>query len=37
MKLNVSQVAPEVGFKDPAHFSRSFHQEFGVSPSEIRK
>ncbi len=35
--LNISQVALEVGFKDLAHFSRSFHQEFGVSPSEIRK
>ena len=33
--FNVSQVAYEVGFKDPAYFSRSFSKEFGVSPSEL--
>ncbi|MBI5917300.1 MAG: response regulator, partial [Bacteroidetes bacterium] len=35
--LNISQVALEVGFKDLGHFSRSFHQEFGISPSEWRR
>lgn len=34
--LTVSEVAYQVGFKDPAHFSRSFSQQFGVVPSEIR-
>ncbi|MCB0587616.1 MAG: helix-turn-helix domain-containing protein [Phaeodactylibacter sp.] len=35
--LSVSQVAVEVGFKHLPHFSRSFQQEFGVKPSEMRK
>ena len=29
---NVSQVAYQVGFKDPAYFSRCFREMFGVSP-----
>ena len=32
--LNVSEVAYEVGFKDPSYFSRTFRNEFGVSPTE---
>lgn len=35
--LNVSEVAYEVGFKDLSYFSRSFSEEFGISPSETRK
>jgi len=35
--LNVTQVAFEVGFKDLSHFSYSFKQEYGISPSEIIK
>jgi signal transduction histidine kinase/ligand-binding sensor domain-containing protein/CheY-like chemotaxis protein len=35
--LSVSQVALEVGFKYLGHFSRSFQQEFGANPSEMRK
>jgi len=35
--LNVSEIAYEVGFDDPNYFSRTFSQEFGVAPSEIRK
>ena len=35
--LSVSQIALEVGFRHLAHFSRSFQQEFGVNPSEVRK
>ncbi|MCA9543074.1 MAG: AraC family transcriptional regulator, partial [Myxococcales bacterium] len=31
----VWQVAAEVGFPDPFHFSRAFHQHFGVRPSTI--
>lgn len=34
--LNVSEVAYEVGFSDPAYFSRTFKEEFGMSPSEAR-
>ena len=30
----VSEIAYQVGFKSPAHFSRLFHQVFGVSPSQ---
>ncbi|MGD1892825.1 MAG: response regulator [Cyclobacteriaceae bacterium] len=35
--LNVSEVAYEVGFQDPAYFSRTFTQEFGVSPTSFLK
>lgn len=32
--LTVTQVAYEVGFKDPAYFSRLFTKEFGISPNK---
>lgn len=35
--LNVSEVAYEVGFTDPNHFSRVFSQEFKSPPSAMRK
>ncbi|MCB0563312.1 MAG: response regulator [Phaeodactylibacter sp.] len=35
--LNISQIAYEVGFNDPNYFSRSFLQEFGTTPSSVRK
>ncbi len=35
--LRVSEVAFEVGFKDAAHFTRAFSEEFGASPMEMRK
>ncbi|MCB0557544.1 MAG: response regulator [Lewinellaceae bacterium] len=35
--LNISQIAYDVGFNDPNYFSRSFLQEFGVSPSSVRR
>jgi len=35
--LNVSEVSFEVGFKNPAHFSTSFYEEFGIRPSELTK
>jgi AraC-like DNA-binding protein len=35
--LNVSEIAYEVGFDDPNYFSRTFSQEFGVAPSDVRK
>lgn len=34
--LHVSEVAYEVGFKDPAYFNRTFKKEFGANPSETR-
>ena len=34
---NISQIAYEVGFKDPKYFSRTFTEEFGVSPKLARK
>jgi len=32
----ITQIAFESGFEDVSHFSRSFKQKFGVSPSEFR-
>ena len=34
---NVSEIAYEVGFKELAYFSRCFSEEYGISPSQIRK
>ncbi|MCB0630946.1 MAG: helix-turn-helix domain-containing protein [Lewinella sp.] len=34
--LNVSEVAYQVGFSNPAYFSRSFQKEFGITPSACR-
>ena len=36
-KLNVSEVAFEVGFNDPKYFSRLFSETYGQAPSEFRK
>ncbi|MBN8684900.1 MAG: response regulator [Chitinophagales bacterium] len=35
--LSVSEIAYQVGFEDPNYFSRTFSQEFGQAPSEMRK
>jgi AraC-like DNA-binding protein len=35
--LTVSEIAYDVGFDDPNYFSRTFSQEFGAAPSEMRK
>ncbi len=35
--LTVSEIAYEVGFRDPNYFSRTFTEEFGTPPSETRK
>jgi len=35
--LNVSEVAYDVGFKDPRYFSRLFNDEFGMPPSKTGK
>jgi signal transduction histidine kinase/DNA-binding response OmpR family regulator/ligand-binding sensor domain-containing protein len=34
--LSVSEIGYQVGFNDPAWFSRVFKEEFGVSPTETR-
>ncbi len=35
--LTISEIAYEIGFTDPNYFSRTFQQEFGVSPRDFRK
>jgi len=35
--LNISEIAYEVGFSDPAFFSRAFREKFGQSPTEVRE
>ncbi len=35
-ELNVSEVAYDTGFKNPAHFSRVYSEEFGIAPSKAR-
>ena len=34
--LTIQQVAQNVGYNDPFHFSRSFKQTFGITPTEYR-
>jgi AraC-like DNA-binding protein len=34
-KMNVSEIAWEVGFKNPSSFSKSFKKQFGKSPSQF--
>lgn len=34
--MTIAQVAELVGYNDPFHFSKSFKQTFGVSPTEVR-
>jgi signal transduction histidine kinase/DNA-binding response OmpR family regulator/ligand-binding sensor domain-containing protein len=33
----ISEIAYSVGFSTPAHFSKCFHEQFGRTPSEVRK
>ncbi|MFN7117903.1 MAG: response regulator [Saprospiraceae bacterium] len=35
--FNISQVAYEVGFRDPKYFSKTFFEAFGILPGELRK
>ena len=35
-QLNVSEVAYDTGFKNPAHFSRAFSEKFGYAPSQLK-
>jgi len=34
---NVSEIAFEVGFKDPNYFSVCFREQFGMTPTEVLK
>ena len=33
---NISEIALEVGFNNPANFAKAFRVQFGVSPNEFR-
>lgn len=35
--MNISQIAYQTGFSDPAYFAKVFHKEFGQSPMAWRK
>jgi len=35
--LQVSEVAFQCGFENLSHFSKSFKEEFGHSPTELKK
>lgn len=35
--MTIAQVAECVGYNDPFHFSKSFKQTYGVSPTEVRQ
>jgi signal transduction histidine kinase/DNA-binding response OmpR family regulator len=36
-KMNVSEIAYDLGFTDPNYFTRIFAEEFGFPPSDMRK
>ena len=36
-ELNISEVAYAVGFSDPNYFSKLFHKQFNLTPSQYRK
>ena len=33
----ISEIAYKVGYSDPKYFSKTFHKQFGVSPTEFKK
>ena len=35
-ELTIQQIASHVGYNDPFHFSRSFKQTFGISPTDYK-
>ena len=36
-EMNISEIAYETGFNDPAYFTRVFRKEFGITPSRYKK
>jgi AraC-like DNA-binding protein len=36
-EFNVSEVAWKTGFNSHAYFTSCFHEEFGISPSDVNK
>lgn len=36
-EMRMSEIAYAIGYSSPAHFSRSFKQQFGLSPTEVMK
>ena len=36
-ELTIQQIASHVGYNDPFHFSKSFKQTFGISPTEYKQ
>jgi len=34
-RVNITQLAFSLGFNDPGYFSRVFHEEYGVTPTEF--
>ena len=34
-RVNITQLALSLGFNDPGYFSRVFHEEFGVTPTQF--
>jgi len=34
--LTISEISYDVGFKDPAYFTRAFSKEFGFTPTSLR-
>ncbi|MBV8738798.1 MAG: helix-turn-helix domain-containing protein [Alphaproteobacteria bacterium] len=35
-RVQIGDIAYHCGFEEPAHFTRLFHQRFGLTPSELR-
>jgi AraC-like DNA-binding protein len=36
-RVNITRLAMTLGFNDPAYFSRVFHHEFGVTPTDFQR
>ena len=36
-KMNILEVAQKVGYSETASFTRAFHKETGVTPTQYRK
>ncbi len=36
-EMPIAEIAAEVGYSDPAHFSRAFRRRAGISPQQYRR